>query len=931
MATQFRLNFRPESYGIEYLVDGQALGYRGNNPKQVTIPRNSVHTIRVIDDSKVFKDLDLRISGSSKAYDYEGNKGPYNFLNSSSYSGNIVGEKEISFTPDDVVTETGSSVGYTFYGKMYSNQEYTNILAESIVLETATTETTTEVETEVIPYETKVIENDELDYGIENVQQEGSEGIREITYEITLTNGAETDRKLISDIVTKEPVKKIVEVGTKPVITTDTKVEDKVIPYETEIVENPNRFTTDSRTVTEGVDGLKRLTYEVTLTNGTVTERNLVSEETVKEVINEVIEQGTIPVQKGIDYKVIVKKDRTLENYDDYKQVTSTKEYTDYNELYKNELLTLKAEEGFLIDSIRVGNTTKSSNGFFGGLEETNWNNVNGVSNTKEYSVRWGDYIGINPTYRVDIEVTMMLDPNTLPEEPEEPVEPPVDPEEPEEPIDPPIDPEEPIEPPIEPEEPEYNVKLTQELTNVLSDYNKDTITNNVSITYIAENHYYLGNINIVQVYSTKQVPHVITNGNNNTAVTVDFSQYVYDDVLEIIVTAKASKRKSQIRYDYTNEYGEGTVEGVTVNFNRFASIGDDDIIIITADEGLDFKDGITLHVNYPEELVTIQKSYVNYSFYQDNSSYFNEDSTVIRIPVADVWEEEFYEFPPDYIEVRVKATQKRLGGGFVSNYARIYEMTESNLDKLSTVLWTPTLGSTGTAIYERITNIYSMPFKLPEALVSDDKEDIVRVGKDSSQYPKANYLLDNKYILPLGKIEIPLEYENVYDYKDTEVKLHAPYVVNPISIDPTYAIGETITLNMAIDLYNGNTTLNIHSTKINGELVERVNIPIKHDIPIVMSNSSILEGSVGGYVYNRVTTPFIEVVRNVPYENDSVFGKESNDFRTIGDLTGYIEIKDSQVKTNATTVEQTKIANELASGIYIKEPLPLKLNNLTK
>ena len=864
------------SIGVHFIFLGKIYAQYDKSPNQ---PVDSEPiTLKVIDENKVFDTVILGIGLNSK------------------YTREIKGaegESEVTFTLKEYLNKNELNLLGTAY--MY---------AKTITLkDKPTTIVEEETRTESIPYETEVIKNDELDYGIENVKQEGSEGTREITYEVTKVNGVETDRKVISDIVTKEPINKIIEVGTKPVITTDTEVEDKVIPYETEIVKNPNRFTNDSRTITEGVDGLKKLTYKITLTNGTVTNRELVSEEIVKEAINEVIEQGTIPVQKGIDYKVIVKKDKTLDNYDDFKQVTSTKEYTEYNELYQNELLTLKAEEGFLIDTIRVGNTTKDPNGPFGGLEETSWNNVTGVDSAKEYSVRWGDYF-TNPTYRVDIEVTMILDPNTVPEEPEPPVEPPVDPEEPEEPV--------------------YNVKLTQELTNVVSDYNKDTLTNNISITYIAENHYYLGNINIVQVYSTEQVPHVITSSNNNTANTVDFSQYIDDDVLEIIVKAKASKRKSKIRYEYVDEYGEGTVEGVTLNYSNFASINDDDTIVITADEGLDFKDGVTLYINLAEELETIQRPYEMYNFYQDNSSYFNEDSTVIRIPVADVWEEEFYEFPPEYIEVRVKATQKRLGGGFVSNYARIYEMTQSNLDKLSTVLWSPTLGSVGTPIYERITNIYSMPFKLPESLVSDDKEDIVRIGTDSSQYPKAYYLLDNKYILPLGKIKIPLEYKNVYDYKDTEVKLHAPYVVNPISVDPTYAIGETITLNMAIDLYNGNTTLNIHSTKINGELVERVNIPIKHDIPIVMSNSSILEGSVGGFIYNRVTTPFIEVVRNVPYANESVFGKESNDFRTLGDITGYVEVKDSQVKTNATTVEQTRIANELSSGIFIKEPLPL-------
>ena len=902
MVTMFKLLFNPSDYGIEYLIDGQAVGF-----KETTRVRNAKvarHTIRVIDDNKVFKELVLTAKGGSTGWNDDGSKGPYTFLDNKTYQGTIEGEKEISFTANQL-RDGSISVGSNLFNDKFYNLAVANIVGDKIILDTTGPETITEVETEVIPYETEVVENTELDYDVENVTQEGVDGIREITYEVTITDGEETNREVISSEVTKEPVKKIIEVGTNPIITTDTEVEDKAIPYETEIVKNPNRFTSDSRTTTEGVDGLKRLTYDITLTNGTVTKRELVSEEIVKEAINEVIEQGTIPIQNGIDYKVIIKKDSTLENYEEFEQVTATKEYTDYNELYQNELLTFKAEEGFIIDSIRVGNVTKNSNGPFGGFEETSWNRVADADDVKEYSVRWGDYIN-NPTYRVDIEVNMIVDPNSLPVEP---VEPPVDP----------VDPE-----PEEPVEPLYNVKLTQELTNVLSDYNKDTLTNDISITYIAEKHYYLGNINIIQVYSTKQVPHVITSSNNNTANTVDLSQYIDDDVLEIIVTAKAHKRKSEIRYSYADEYGEFTVKDVTLNFSNSAEIDDDDIIIITADEGLDFKDGVSLYVSYHQELRTMQKSYDLHNFYQDNSNYFNEDSTVIRIPVADVWKEEFYEFPPKFIEVRVKATQKRLGGGFVSNYARIYEMTESNLDKLSTVLWSPSLGSTGTAIYERITSIYSMPFKLPESLVSDDKVDIVRVGKDSAQYPKANYLLDNKYILPLGKIKIPLEYENVYDYKDTEVKLHAPYVQNPISVEPTYAIGETITLNMAIDLYNGNTTLNIHSTKVNGELVKRVNIPIKHDIPIVMSNSSILEGSVAGYIYNRITTPFIEVVRNVPYANDSVFGKSSNDFRTLGDITGYVEVKDTQVKTNATTVEQTKIANELASGIFIKEPLPL-------
>lgn len=71
------------------------------------------------------------------------------------------------------------------------------------------------VVTKSIDYETEKIETDSLYEGQTKVKQKGEKGEKELTYSVTYINGEETDRELISEVVTKEPVKKIVLVGTK--------------------------------------------------------------------------------------------------------------------------------------------------------------------------------------------------------------------------------------------------------------------------------------------------------------------------------------------------------------------------------------------------------------------------------------------------------------------------------------------------------------------------------------------------------------------------------------------------------------------------------------------------------------------------------------------------------------------------------------------
>ncbi len=81
------------------------------------------------------------------------------------------------------------------------------------LMEVATTEVISGEE--AIPYETKKVETDELLKGEQEVETEGVDGVRSFVAEVSLVNGKEVSREELSSEVAKEPVAKVVLVGTK--------------------------------------------------------------------------------------------------------------------------------------------------------------------------------------------------------------------------------------------------------------------------------------------------------------------------------------------------------------------------------------------------------------------------------------------------------------------------------------------------------------------------------------------------------------------------------------------------------------------------------------------------------------------------------------------------------------------------------------------
>lgn len=72
---------------------------------------------------------------------------------------------------------------------------------------------------EVIPMPVETVNDPALPVGTNQVKQEGRPGKKLVTYEVELQNGKEVGRKMIQEVVAEEPIKQIVNKGTKVVET----------------------------------------------------------------------------------------------------------------------------------------------------------------------------------------------------------------------------------------------------------------------------------------------------------------------------------------------------------------------------------------------------------------------------------------------------------------------------------------------------------------------------------------------------------------------------------------------------------------------------------------------------------------------------------------------------------------------------------------
>ncbi|GIJ19682.1 hypothetical protein Vlu01_03060 [Micromonospora lutea] len=88
--------------------------------------------------------------------------------------------------------------------------------SEETAAPTPVVQTRSVVEKKPIRHGTRTVQDSSLAEGKRVVRTRGVDGVRTVTYEVTVVDGVQTSKKRVSSVVTKKPVTEVIAEGTKP-------------------------------------------------------------------------------------------------------------------------------------------------------------------------------------------------------------------------------------------------------------------------------------------------------------------------------------------------------------------------------------------------------------------------------------------------------------------------------------------------------------------------------------------------------------------------------------------------------------------------------------------------------------------------------------------------------------------------------------------
>ena len=153
--------------------------------------------------------------------------------------------------------------------------------------------------TKVVEFETEYIEDETLEPGKTVVEQEGELGEDEITVTHTIENGKVVKSEEGKPVRTKDPVKRIVRVGKKPIEGESTEIVEKEIPFETKVIYDDTLEAGFQEIEEEGEPGKEEVTMVTKIVNG-----ELVTTKTtkpIKEKKDRIVRVGVKPVVKEVE------------------------------------------------------------------------------------------------------------------------------------------------------------------------------------------------------------------------------------------------------------------------------------------------------------------------------------------------------------------------------------------------------------------------------------------------------------------------------------------------------------------------------------------------------------------------------------------------------------------------------------------------------
>ena len=246
-----------------------------------------------------------------------------------------------------------------------------------------------------------------------------------------------------------------------------------------------------------------------------------------------------------------------------------------------------------------------------------------------------------------------------------------------------------------------------------------------------------------------------------------------------------------------------------------------------------------------------------------------------------------------------------------MTSFVHLYKTNDNELSALAKARFKDISGNT-VDYGQYISALYRIPVDLSN--ITGDTSNIMLGQYDSMV---ASTLL-NQYLVDIdgGAITIPEKFHNAYDYLNTECILHLPFL-DEINLPPHYVVNQTINIKYKLDLYSGTLTASIYSSYLNS-IVANTSGVIVTNIPFIQKQTDNVVNSLTSVFTNLIPTAFMEVTRNIPYDNVNIYGKECVDFDMIGNKTGYLKCDNVSLVTKATKNEKDEIMSLLKDGIIL-------------
>lgn len=246
-----------------------------------------------------------------------------------------------------------------------------------------------------------------------------------------------------------------------------------------------------------------------------------------------------------------------------------------------------------------------------------------------------------------------------------------------------------------------------------------------------------------------------------------------------------------------------------------------------------------------------------------------------------------------------------------------VYIVTNDNITAISAERYGFSGAETPVDYGQFILNIISIPFKISNNIIGEDKNVILGNKNTTVLVPT---LLEDRILFNLGEIDLTNLLNNSLDLKNTTCIIHLPRT-KPIEIDINYCLGHKVSINYYLDCYTGNAQIDLISSKID-DVFYSTNVDIGINIPFIQTWGSIQKDNsdinLGSYV--NLEKCYIEIVRNDAILKDGFFTAPVTVESTLTNEKGFIQVENINLSVSATSNEKDMILTALRNGVIIND-----------